>query len=316
MSSGELARALGVTRQAIHSHLARMLRDGDVQRRGAGRGTLYSGTTTFRRRWRMGEADEDEVWRLVRAEVVCLTDLPAPADSILRYGVTEMVNNAIDHSLGSSFEVAVWCGDDDASIDVVDDGIGAFANVQRQRGLPDTFAAVQELSKGKVTTAPSHHSGEGIFFTSKAVDVFELESSGLRWIVDNLRGDEAVGESERHVGTRVRLELSRDTSRSLADVLGEYTNAETLVFDKTRTVVTLFQSGDSFVSRSEAKRLGTRLDQFTEIVVDFQGVREVGQGFVDELFRVWQRDHPEVRLLPVNMSPAVEHMVRRGLAKR
>lgn len=75
----------------------------------------------------------------------------------------------------------------------------------------------------------------------------------------------------------------------------------------------LFAAGDAFVSRSEAKRLAHGLERFEEVVVDFTGVNEVGQGFVDELFRVWPRDHPGTRLLPVNMSRAVEAMVRRGL---
>lgn len=55
------------------------------------------------------------------------------------------------------------------------------------------------------------------------------------------------------------------------------------------------------------------LERFEDVVIDFQGVTDVGQAFVDELFRVWARDHPQVRLEPRNMSPAVEAMVRRGL---
>ena len=42
----------------------------------------------------------------------------------------------------------------------------------------------------------------------------------------------------------------------------------------------------------------------------------VGQGFVDEVFRVWAREHPEVRLIPRAMNVAVEFMVRRGLSGR
>jgi hypothetical protein len=60
---------------------------------------------------------------------------------------------------------------------------------------------VQELSKGKITTLPAGHTGEGVFFTSKAVRIFEMSSSGLRWIVDNVRGDMAVGDS--HSETKI-----------------------------------------------------------------------------------------------------------------
>lgn len=79
------------------------------------------------------------------------------------------------------------------------------------------------------------------------------------------------------------------------------------------STVKLLEHDGPFVSRSEAKRLARNLDRFREVVVDFHGVDQVGQGFADELFRVWQRDHPETRLIPVNMGPAVRAIVERAI---
>lgn len=313
-STGEIARTAGVTRQAVQYHLARMLASGTVRRSGAGPSTRYSRTASYAKRWRVGEAAEDEVWDEVRRGAECLAEITPGARSILNYAVTEMVNNAIDHSSGTAFEVSVRCSDQVITIEIGDDGVGAFNHVRDRLGLPDTFTAIQQLSKGKETTAPDGHTGEGIFFTSKAADRFELESSGLRWIVDNRHDDQAVGDSPRQTGTLVRLELDRNSQRRLADVFTPYVSDTSFEFDTTRTVVRLFETGGTFVSRSEAKRLATRLERFGRVLVDFTGVNEVGQGFVDELFRVWQRQHPDVTLTPVNMNPAVEQMVRRGLA--
>ena len=39
--------------------------------------------------------------------------------------------------------------------------------------------AALELSKGKLTTDPKNHSGQGIFFSSRAFDSFGLYSGGL-----------------------------------------------------------------------------------------------------------------------------------------
>jgi hypothetical protein len=79
--------------------------------------------------------------------------------------------------------------------------------------------------------------------------------------------------------------------------------------------VKLFEIGTTFVSRSEAKRLLEGLDaDFDAVDVDFTGVSDVGQGFVDELLRVWPNAHPGKTVNPINMNPAVEFMVRRGLA--
>ena len=84
---------------------------------------------------------------------------------------------------------------------------------------------------------------------------------------------------------------------------------------KTRTVVRLFAIGTEFVSRSQAKRLVHGLDKFREVVLDFKGVDLVGQGFADEVFRVWAREHPDVKLIPTDMNDAEAFMVERAIRK-
>jgi len=82
---------------------------------------------------------------------------------------------------------------------------------------------------------------------------------------------------------------------------------------RTRTVIKLFAIGTEFVSRSQAKRLLHGLAKFREVVLDFAGVDLVGQGFADEVFRIWAREHPEVNLVPTEMSDPVAFMVERAL---
>ena len=48
--------------------------------------------------------------------------------------------------------------------------------------------------------------------------------------------------------------------------------------------------------------------------LDFDGIDWMGQGFAHQIFVVFAREHPELRLLPVNMNPAVEKMYRHVLA--
>jgi hypothetical protein len=193
----------------------------------------------------------------------------------------------------------------------MDRGIGALENLRSLLGLEDHLHALQELSKGKVTTQPERHTGEGIFFSSKVVDRFELTANGLEWLVDNARHDQSVRETPPGSGTTVRVEISLDAQQSLQKVFDDHTHD--FEFDTTRCVIRLFEHGTHFVSRSEAKRLVSGLDRFREVILDFHGVEGVGQGFVDEVFRVWARAHPQVKLAPRAMSPAVEFMVRRGL---
>jgi hypothetical protein len=172
--------------------------------------------------------------------------------------------------------------------------------------------ALQELSKGKTTTMPSRHTGEGIFFSSKAANRFEIESGTLRWIVDNRRMDMAVGSLEPEVpGTTVRAEIDPSDAHDLTAIFTEYTRD--FDFSRTRTVVRLFAIGTEFLSRSQAKRIVRGLERFREVVLDFEGVDIVGQGFADEIFRVWAGSCPEVLLIPTGMNEPVAFMVERAI---
>ena len=254
--------------------------------------------------------EEDREWR--RLTPLLALDTDSGAYKVARYAFTEMLNNAIDHS--SATQVRVRVIDDGALVfHIADDGVGAYAHLARGLGLADAFEAVAELSKGKRTTAPEQHTGEGIFFTSKAVDVFRLEANGLAWVVDNKRHDQALGSSAVSVGTTVSLRIARDTETDLAAVFRRFTRDQEFV--RTSPVVRLFGMGVDFVSRSEAKRLLSGMEAFEEIVIDFAGVTSVGQAFVDEVFRVWPAAHPGKVIRPGNMSPEVTFMVERGLAR-
>jgi hypothetical protein len=69
------------------------------------------------------------------------------------------------------------------------------------------------------------------------------------------------------------------------------------------------------ISQSEARRLLVNLDKFRRVELDFRNVESVGQGFADEVFRVFANNHPEIDLRPVNASPAVNAMIRHARAK-
>jgi hypothetical protein len=255
---------------------------------------------------------EDVVWRRIRQDLDI--DPDTRAGRIMGYAFTEMLNNAIDHSDSETVSITWWASADQWIFDIRDYGVGAYPKLRAGLRLASDFEAVQELSKGKRTTDRAHHTGEGIFFTSKAVDIFRLTSSGVRWTVDNLRHDVALGIVDHASGTSVVCQIDPQTERDLAAIFHEFTN--NFAFTRTRPVVKLFEIGTSFVSRSEARRLLDGLDlDFETVEVDFTGVSDVGQGFVDELLRVWPQSHPGKAVIPTNMNPAVEFMVERGLTR-
>ena len=71
--------------------------------------------------------------------------------------------------------------------------------------------------------------------------------------------------------------------------------------------------GETLVSRSQAKRLITRFDRFKEVVLDFEGIKFIGQPFADEIFRVFQKKNPKVRLVPVNTNESVNKIIKHVL---
>jgi anti-sigma regulatory factor (Ser/Thr protein kinase) len=312
---GDVLERSGLTRQAIQYHLRKMVEIGELEPVGAGRGRRYRRPLLLERTLETKGLQEDQVWKEVRAGVPALERLERNGERIANYAFTEMLNNAIDHSGSADVRVTVGNRHGRFAFVIADRGVGAFEHVRRTAELEDHVAAIQEISKGKMTTDPKRHTGQGIFFTSKAVDLFSIASNGWRWIVDNTRGDQTIGESHVRTGTAVVLEIDPGTDRDLAAIFDEYTDDETLAFDRSRTTVRLFELDVPFVSRSEAKRLVRNLDRFREVIVDFRGVEEVGQGFADELFRVWSRDNPGTKLVPVNMNRAVGLMVERAVAE-
>jgi len=86
-------------------------------------------------------------------------------------------------------EVSIEETDKNIGFKVFDDGIGVFRNIMQKKQLSSELEAIQELLKGKTTTLPHSHSGEGIFFTSKIADIFILESFEYRLRVDNTIND-------------------------------------------------------------------------------------------------------------------------------
>ena len=312
VTSTEVATAAGVSRQATHRWLTRMVADGLLIHEGARRSSRYRLSAQRATTYTLDGVSEDELWgreRIALRQLAPDIEGPTALWQILIFAFTEMVNNAIDHSKGTTLAVRWFLEPVQIAFEVEDDGIGAFTSIRESRGLADDFQAVGELSKGKQTTDPAHHSGLGIFFTSKMADRFVLSANQLVWTVNNAIGDVAVGWLDKpRTGTLVRCEIRHDTERSLQSVQSAMSDPVSNRLNKTVLQVALFREGD-FVSRSEAKLLGARLEGFEVVELDFSGVGEIGQGFADELFRVWSHEHPRIRLVPVNANPAVASMI-------
>lgn len=310
-----LAQAVGVSRQVANGYLQALVRDGLVEAEGTTRAKTYRLKTldTIERSYPREGLQEDVVWR--ELVVPRVAGCPENVRDIWHYGATEMINNAIDHSGAPQVRVAVRCNALETEVLVVDEGEGIFVKIQKAFNLHDPRESILELAKGKLTTAPEHHTGQGIFFTSRAMDVFEIESHKLRF-VHALRADDVIVEQVADTpGTRIRMCLANHSKRVLREVFDAFTDeTEDYAFDKTVVPLRLAQyEGEKLVSRSQAKRVAYRFERFKRVELDFSGITDIGQAFADELFRVFVAAHPEIRITPINTEPAVAQMIRRAV---
>ena len=243
---------------------------------------------------------EDAAWNDA-APVV--GQLPENVLSIWNTGFTEMFNNAIDHSAGTEIAVEIRKSAINTEMEIRDDGIGIFKKIQAAANLPDERQAILELSKGKFTTDRTKHSGEGIFFTSKMFDAFDILSGGLSFT--------GTRPPTGSAGTTVWMKLDNESSRVAADVYNAF-SVEDFGFDKTNVPIKMAQfAGQRMVSRSQAKRVLARIGKFKVAAFDFAGVTMIGQAFADEIFRVFHSAHPDIQLEVVNAGPDVLNMIRR-----
>lgn len=310
-----LAAALNISRQAASTRLRTAVTKGFINKNGVGRGVEYSLVETSRisNEYERAGLSEDHVWQSLLAPIV--RDLPENVRDIWRYGFTEMVNNAIDHS--GSAKIKVWCVRNAlyTQVWVSDDGEGIFNKIQKALNLYDPREAILELAKGKFTTDPQNHSGEGIFFSSKVFDLFDIRSGSLHFMHDDGRDDLLIERPKNAAGTLVVMRLLNSSKRTTQEIFNKFAAPDEYTFAKTIVPVKLGQyEGEKLVSRSQAKRLIFRFEKFQTVILDFAGVEEIGQAFSDEVFRVFQKAHPNTKLVPVNMTSAVKNMVSRAKA--
>jgi hypothetical protein len=312
-----------ITRQAVNKHLQKLVTEGAIipSLTGQARNRSYKLATLVE--WRQfytisPDLAEDVVWTKDVAPV--LGQLPENVADIWHYAFTEMLNNAISHSGGSRVQVHIAKTAINTMLIVADNGVGIFKNIQSKLNLLDERHAVLALAKGKLTTDPKGHTGEGIFFTSRMCDGFSIVSDEVHFM-HNFGGDEDCvyqqeGETFKN-STIVVMRLDNHTSRTMRKIFDHYTSGDSYGFNKTVVPVRLAQYGDDkLISRSQAKRVLERVDLFKVVFFDFAGVPTIGQAFADEIFRVFAQEHTEIEIHPIHANSEVRRMISRALSAK
>ena len=70
----------------------------------------------------------------------------------------------------------------------------------------------------------------------------------------------------------------------------------------------------TLTSRSEADIVLHDIGRARHVVLDFDGVTQVGSDFADEIFHVYAKRHPDVRLAYMNVTPNVRRVIKDAVA--
>ena len=250
-----------------------------------------------------------------------MNDVSKNALSIWYYAFSEMMNNAIEHSGAEHITCIVRKDYLYTEISIIDDGIGIYKNVrsylEENLGKPVSNAdVILELHKGKLTTNVKNHSGEGIFFTSKVLNEFAIWSENTIFSCGCYQKTKFV-ESHlisyynrlQQIGTMVAMKLENQTVRTIKEVFDMYAPMED-GFVKTRIPIAEVCPYAEPIARSQARRILYRLELFKRVEFDFTGVEFMGQGFADEIFRVFHNQYPEIELIPLHANETVLGMIK------
>ena len=228
------AEKFNVTKQAVNRHMRQLKAKNIIISEGSGSAIIYKlkRTDHFFNLKISSDLDEDMVWR----EKVhpSLPTLKENVAHICNYGFTEMLNNVIEHSESKNADVHVQYDALRIRFWIIDSGVGIFNKIQKVLELEDPRYAILELAKGKVTTDPSGHTGEGIFFTSRMFNKFVIFSENLYF--SGHKDSDWLLEDNKKVrrGTIVCMEISKDSSLKTKDIFDEYTHPNTTMVSRGR----------------------------------------------------------------------------------
>jgi len=265
-----------------------------------------------------GTIEEHEIYQDILAPLI--TDYSNSAKLIWPYVFVEIMNNAIEHSGGDKVICKIRKSFLFTDVIIADNGLGIFQRIKdyvKQENNIDisTRDIILELHKGKLTIAKYFHSGEGIFFVSKMLDYFAICSDNQVFFHGDNEDNSLKTYLESYAskidgyGSTVWMELSNFSERHMQDVFDEF-STENEGFAKTCIPICDICPGGYPVARSLARRLTFRMEEFSEITLDFTNVPMIGQGFAHEVFVVFKNKYPDINIIVTNANSDVNKMIQ------
>ena len=261
-------------------------------------------------------ANEDTLYQQFRPYI---QDFPEQAKSNFGFIFLEMMNNALEHSGASRVKATMWVNPIRLRGTIVDNGIGIFQRIRKffRDELNEEISsedAKLQLVSGGFTSDRGRHGGEGIYNSSLIADSFAIRSENLIFarnyeLIDSF----GISLKTRQKGTCVYFSVHRDTQKTLAGAT--HANPDDGFFRVTLPLKQMTLTGTALIARSQARRFTFNFIDKREVVLDFEGITELCQPFAHELFSVYHKAHPEVKLITRNTTEAMDRLIQRLMAE-
>ena len=303
--SETVSETFGINRNTAHKYINNLVQTNVIKRVKRGVYCFVKNVYQYEMQRSKGELSSD-TYAYDKYFRQHIQNMPDNVKEIWEYTFSEMMNNVMDHSNAENLTLIVEQNELQTAVYIIDDGVGIFEKIKNYFNLDTAEEAICELFKGKLTTDSENHSGEGIFFSSKIMDEFFILSGKNVFSNNKYNNSRVFNLPETVNGTAVFMALSNSTHKHTCEIFDLYANVDG---GFTKTLIPLkniFEN--SPVSRSQARRVCNRLDKFQEVTLDFEGLEWMGQGFAHQIFSVFAKQNPQIKLIPINMCEAVSKM--------
>ncbi len=311
-----VAHTFSISRQAAARHLKKLVKQGDIEIEGNTSGRIYRASKGRRVEYTYSIPDKPFGKTVWRTDILPLLHPLSPSVvELWQYCFEENFNNSVRHSGGKMLKVQIVQRKDRTTITISDDGIGIFQHIKEKLKLENDDNAALQLASSKCPTDPEGNGEANIFRTSRMTNQFTISSKRVALTYrHDMEWDWTLDKPDEDIsGTSICMVIDNTTAKTKNRILDECTaamEANHVVATTCIPVRLVDYSTESFFSRSQARRVLTRIARFKIAILDFLGVKEIGPAFADQVFRVFSSKHPDITLLYTNANKQVETSIQ------
>ena len=315
--SAKVSETFGLSRTTTSNYLRKLLNDGTIEKSPDGKGYRLKEKDFWIRQSLKGPFPSEDT--LIQQFLPHLEGFPDQARRNFMHIFLEMMNNALEHSGASRVASNLRVTPIEFRCTIIDDGIGIFERIRQffRKELNEEISlddARIQLVSGGFTSDRAKHGGEGIYNSSLIADSFAIFSSNKVFARDYEKVDPVSWDLQiPHRGTMVYFSVHRDTQKTLKEA--EHANPDDGFFRVTLPLRLMTLTGTALIARSQARRFAFNFAEKKEVVLDFEGITELGQPFAHEIFKVYRKNHPEVRLITRNTTPEMDRLIKRLMSE-